>query len=194
MKTLKQYLAEAEQTLAPPAPAPAPAPAPVADFGGNVLDVETTPEVDAFIETNTIRDAEGDVDMAATFGQMMTKVSGQMDVKGLQDALAQANIKLDNFEKDPEFLTMSPEDQAEFKQNLPEIKKILKELVDTLVKLQHQFATGGQQMTDLSKTTDYQQNNPMKGVKSFVPAQQPAPATVQEDAELARWRKIAGLT
>jgi hypothetical protein len=179
----------------PAAPTPA-APAADADIGEKILDVKATPEVEAFIDANTVRDADGDVDMAATFGQMMTKASGQMDIKGLQDALAQTTARLDNFEKDPEFLAASPEDQAEFRKNLPEVKQVLKQLVDSLVKMQQMFASQGQQMTDLSKTADYQKNNPMKGVKSVIP-QQSAPAAptapVQEDAELARWRKIAGL-
>jgi hypothetical protein len=195
--------APAPTPAAPPTPgAPAPTPAAAADIGEKILDVQATPEVEAFIDANTVRDADGDVDMAATFGQMMTKASGQMDIKGLQDALAQTTAKLDNFEKGPEFLAASPEDQAEFRKNLPEIKQVLKQLVDSLVKMQQMFASQGQQMTDLSKTADYQKNNPMKGVKSVIPQQAAptpptpstaAPAPVQENAELGRWLKIAGL-
>ena len=187
MKTFKEYLYEEEQLAATPAAN--------VDIGEKLLDIKTTPEVEALIDANTVRDADGDVDMAASFGQMMTKTSKDMDVKGLQDALAQVTVKLDNFEKDPQFLAASPEDQAEFRKNLPQIKQTLKELVDGLVKLQQQLATGGQQMTDLSKTADYQ--NPMKGVKSFVP-QRPAatPAPVQESADdklLKQMLSIAGL-
>jgi len=174
------------------APATTTPPAADVDIGEKLLDIKATPEVEAFIDANTVRDADGDVDMAASFGQMMTKTSKEMDVKGLQDALAQATVKLDNFEKDPQFLAASPEDQAEFRKNLPQIKQTLKELVDSLVKMQQMFASGGQQMTDLSKTADYQKNNPMKGVKSFVPSQQPAPTT--EDTQLLqKMLTIAGL-
>ena len=139
------------------------------DPGEHVLDIQTTPEIDAFIEANTVRDAEGDVDLAGTFGQLLTKASANMDVKGLQDALAQANVKLDNFEKDPQFLAASPEDQADFRKNLPQIKQTFKELVDGLVKLQQTFAAGGKQLTDFSKDPNAPKDNPMKGVKSFVP-------------------------
>jgi hypothetical protein len=139
------------------------------DPGEHVLDIQTTPEIDAFIEANTVRDAEGDVDLAGTFGQLLTKASANMDVKGLQDALAQANVKLDNFEKDPQFLAASPEDQADFRKNLPQIKQTFKELVDGLVKIQQTFAAGGKQLTDFSKDPSAPKDNPMKGVKSFVP-------------------------
>jgi hypothetical protein len=177
---------------APPAPAATTPPAADVDIGEKLLDVKATPEVEAFIDANTVRDADGDVDMAASFGQMMTKISKDMDVKGLQDALAQATVKLDNFEKDPQFLAASPEDQAEFRKNLPQIKQILKELVDSLVKAQQMFASGGQQMTDFSKTADYQ--NPMKGVKSLPPQQAtPKPAVTEDNQLLQKMLTIAGL-
>jgi hypothetical protein len=154
------------------------------DPGEHVLDIQTTPEIDAFIEANTVRDAEGDVDLAGTFGQLLTKASANMDVKGLQDALTQANVKLDNFEKDPQFLAASPEDQADFRKNLPQIKQTFKELVDGLVKLQQTFAAGGKQLTDFSKDPNAPKDNPMKGVKSFVPQQSTPP--VEEGTEAGK--------
>ena len=169
-----------------------------ADPGEKVLDsITASPEVEAFINANTVRDAEGDVDVAGTFGQMATKVSAEMDIKGLQAALAQANTTLDNFETHPDFLAASPAEQADFRQKLPEIRQVLKDLVAQLIKMQQMFAASGQQMTDLSKTADYQKNNPMKGVKSLVPSRPAAtPAPVQESADdklLKQMLAIAGL-
>jgi hypothetical protein len=73
----------------------------------------------------------------------------------------------DNFEKDPQFLAASPEDQADFRKNLPQIKQTFKELVDGLVKIQQTFAAGGKQLTDFSKDPNAPKDNPMKGVKSL---------------------------
>ena len=143
--------------------------APVADVdpGEQILSVAASPEVKAFIDANTIRDAEGDVDIAGTFGQMITKASAEMDVKGLQAALAQMEVKFKEFPTTPEFQAMSPEEQAEWKQAAPEGMQTLRDMTAQLVKLQQTFAAGGKQMTDLSQDPNAPKDNPMKGVKSL---------------------------
>jgi hypothetical protein len=147
------------------------------DPGEHVLDVAATPEVKAFIEANTVRDTEGDVDLAGTFGQMLTKTSSEMNIKGLQDALVEMEVNIKAFPSTPEFQAMSPEDQANWKQNAPEWSKVAHELVAGFVKLQQTFAAGGKQATDLSQNPTPGQENPMKGVKSF------SPPSVEEGTE-----------
>jgi hypothetical protein len=124
------------------------------DPGEEILSVNATPEVKAFIDANTVRDAEGDVDLAGTLGQFMTKASAEMDVKGLQDALAQMEVKFKEFPTTPEFQAMSPEDQAEWKQAAPEGMQTLRDMTAQLVKLQQTFAAGGKQLTDLPKVEE----------------------------------------
>jgi hypothetical protein len=175
---------------------PAPPTAEV-DPGAEILDIAATPEAKAFIDANTVRDAEGDVDFAGSLGQMMTKASAEMDIKGLQAALAEMEVNFKAFPSTPEFQAMSPEDQADWKQKAPEGMQAMRGLAAQFIKLQQMFAASGQQMTDLSKTADYQKNNPMKGVTSLVP-QRPAatPAPVQESADdklLQKMLSIAGL-
>ena len=175
---------------------PAPPTAEV-DPGGEILDVAATPEVKAFIEANTVRDAEGDVDLAGTFGKMATKASAEMDIKGLQAALAEMEASFKAFPSTPEFQAMSPEDQADWKQKAPEGMQAMRDLVAQCVKMQQMFAQGGQQMTALSQNPTPGKENPMKGVKSFAP-QRPAatPAPVQESADdklLKQMLSIAGL-
>jgi hypothetical protein len=184
MKTFKQYLAEADQLAAPAADV---------DPGEEILNVVATPEVKAYIEANTVRDADGDVDFAGSVGKMMTSASEQMDIKGLQDALVQMEAKFKAFPSSPEFKAMSPQEQQEWTQAAPEGLKIMQDLVAQLVKMAQGFAAGGKQLTNFSQSPDAPKDNFMKGVKSFVPSQQPAPATVRENAELARWLQIAGL-
>ena len=167
------------------------------DPGAEILDIAATPEVKAFIDASTVRDAEGDIDFAGSVGQMMTKASAEMDIKGLQAAVAEMEVNFKAFPSTPEFQAMSPEDQADWKQKAPEGMQAMRDLAAHFIKLQQMFASGGQQLTDLSKTADYQQNNPMKGVKSLAP-QRPAatPAPVQESADdklLKQMLAIAGL-
>ena len=173
------------------------APTAEVDPGAEILDITASPQAKAFIDANTVRDADGDVDFAGSLGQMMTKASAEMDIKGLQDALAQMEANFKSFPSTPEFQAMSPEDQADWKQKAPEGMQALRGLAAQFIKLQQMFAANGQQMTDLSKTADYQKNNPMKGVTSFVP-QRPAatPAPVQESADdklLKQMLSIAGI-
>ena len=188
---------------AKPAPQGQPTPqqpdAPTADVdpGAEILDIAATPEVKGFIDASTVRDAEGDIDFAGSVGQMMTKASAEMDIKGLQAAVAEMEVNFKAFPSTPEFQAMSPEDQADWKQKAPEGMQAMRDLAAHFIKLQQMFASGGQQLTDLSKTADYQQNNPMKGVKSLAP-QRPAatPAPVQESADdklLKQMLAIAGL-
>ena len=157
--------------LAGQLPAPVAAPADEVDPGEQILDVAATPEVKAFIDANTVRDTEGDVDLAGTFGQMLTKTSSEMNIKGLQDALVEMEANIKAFPSTPEFQAMSPEDQANWKQNAPEWTKVAHELVAGFVKLQQTFAAGGKQATDLSQNPTPGQENPMKGVKSFTAPQ-----------------------
>ena len=147
------------------------APADEVDPGEKILDVAATPEVKAFIDANTVRDAEGDVDLAGTFGQMLTKASSEMNIKGLQDALAEMEVSLKAYPSTPEFQAMSPEDQADWKQKAPEGAAAMRELVAQCIKLQQTFAAGGKQATDLSQNPTPGQENPMKGVKSLTAPQ-----------------------
>jgi len=84
----------------------------------------------------------------------MTKASAEMDVKGLQDALAQMEVKVKEFPTTPEFQAMSPEDQAEWKQAAPEAVQTMRELAAQLIKLQQTFADGGKQLTNLPKVEE----------------------------------------
>lgn len=163
------------------------------DPGVEILDIAATPEAKAFIDANTVRDAEGDVDFAGSLGQMMAKASAEMDIKGLQAALAEMEVSFKAFPSSPEFQAMSPEDQVDWKQKAPEGMQAMRDLAAQFAKLQQTIASGGQQMTDLSKTADYQKNNPMKGVRSLTPQ---SIAPVQESADdklLKNMLSIAGV-
>jgi len=85
---------------------------------------------------------------------MITKASAEMDVKGLQAALAQMEVKFKEFPTTPEFQAMSPEDQAEWKQAAPEGMQTMRELAAQLIKLQQVYAAGGKQLTDLPKVEE----------------------------------------
>ena len=174
MKTFKEYLYEEEQLAATPAAD--------IDPGERILDVQTTPEIDAYIEANTVRDADGDVDFAGSLGKMMSGASEKMDIKGLQDAVVQMEAKFKAFPSSPEFKAMSPQEQQEWTQAAPEGLKVMQDVAAQLVKMAQGFEQGAKQLTDFSKTADYV--NPMKGVKSLPPQQATTKPAVTEDNQL----------
>jgi hypothetical protein len=181
-----------DEAETPPAPSqPAAAPGSDIDPGEHILDVKTTPEIDAYIEANTVRDADGDVDFAGTMGKVMSGATEKMDIKGLQDAVVQMEAKFKAFPSSPEFKAMSPQEQQEWTQAAPEALKVMQDVAAQMVKMAQAFDAGGKQITDFSKSADYQ--NPLKGVKSF-PPQQVAPAPTTEDTQLLqKMLTIAGL-
>ena len=177
---------------APPAPAATTPPAADIDPGERILDVQTTPEIDAYIEANTVRDADGDVDFAGSLGKMMSGASEKMDIKGLQDAVVQMEAKFKAFPSSPEFKAMSPQEQQEWTQAAPEGLKVMQDVAAQLVKMAQGFEQGAKQLTDFSKTADYV--NPMKGVKSLPPQQAtPKPAVTEDNQLLQKMLTIAGL-
>jgi hypothetical protein len=154
------------------------------DPGEQILNIAANPEVKAFIEANTVRDAEGDVDLAGTFGKMATKASAEMDVKGLQDAVAQLEVKFKEFPSSPEFKALTPEEQQEWTQKAPEGLKLMQDMAAQLVKLQQTFADAGKQATDFSQDPNAPKDNPMKGVKTLVP-QQPVEEGTEDGKDLS---------
>jgi len=188
-----------DEADAPPAPAqpaaapaqPAAAPGSDIDPGEHILDVKTTPEIDAFIEASTVRDADGDVDFAGTMGKVMSSVTEKMDIKGLQDAVVQMEAKFKAFPSSPEFKAMSPQEQQEWTQAAPEALKVMQDVAAQMVKMAQSFAAGGKQLTDFSKSADYQ--NPLKGVKSLPPQQAATAPTTEDNQLLQQMLTIAGL-
>jgi hypothetical protein len=191
MKTLRQYLVEAEQALAP-------AVAPVVDTDGPGYSFDSAkgfkdaisakigsadPELNAKLDQIIVAEPDGTVDVDQTLYNIVkefTQLMPQM-LEFVKDMIA----KFTELSKSPEFQQASPADQQSLLQSLKDMQVMLPGLEKSVADM-HAL---------------YQQNEPMmqqnikdrKMNKEMKVAQTPPPAAVQEDAELARWRKIAGL-
>jgi hypothetical protein len=185
MKTLRQYLAEADQLTAPAIDVD---PAKTA-----LQSTQIDPAMMQQVEANTVHDAEGDVDLSATFQKIADQIPAEPQIRAeWAETFKKFDEKFSHIEQDPEFMKMTPEDQVKCKQDVQEVRALFKEFLEFAVQMSNTFKSTA---TDINKATQqpgYQ--NPLKGVKTLTPpVQETAPSTVQEDAELARWRKIAGL-
>jgi len=183
MKTFKQYLLEADQLAAPATTINSIDDVDPAEIA--LRSVKIDPAMMQQVEANTVHDADGDVDLSATFQKIADQIPAEPQIRAeWGEAFKKFDEKFSHIEQDPEFMKMTPEDQAKCKQDVQEVRALFKEFIEFAVQMSNTFKSAA---TDINKATQqpgYQ--NPLKGVKTLTPP-------VQEDAELARWRKIAGL-
>lgn len=206
MKTFKDYLREAEQqTIGQPAPAVNPTQQPTDDGPGVGLDNaekfkdairqgvgQSDPEVNAQLDRIVVAEPDGSVDADQTIYNMLkvmdTEVIPQM-VQFVKDMIA----KFTELTKSPEFQQVSPEDQQSVLQSIKDMQATLPAIEKQAADAHAQFQQNDQQMQQNIK--DRKMNQQLKGPAptptSSVAQAQPAP--VQEDTELNRWLKIAGL-
>jgi len=181
MKTFKDYLREEEigSNVVP---------AEDVDVGEKALQSALAdPKIKQQIEANTVHDADGDVDLSATFAKMVEMIPPETQMRAeWAESFKQFDEKFSHIEQDPDFIKMSPEDQAKTKQDVAEVRALFKQFLEDFVQLSNGLRSGAQQISKAAQAPNYE--NPLKGVKTLVP-----PAPVQEDAELTRWLKIAGL-
>jgi hypothetical protein len=189
MKTLRQYLVEAEQTLSAP-----PVAAPVTDTDGPGYSFDSAkgfkdaiskelgsvdPQAVSMLDKMIVAEPDGTVDidqslynMVKEFNQLLPQI-----LQFTKDMLA----ALITASQSPEFQQVSPAEQQS--------------LMQTIKDLQAQIPNFEKQVADADAT--FKQNEPMmqQNIKDRKMNKQmkSTPATVEEDAELARWRKIAGL-
>ena len=188
MKSFRHYLAEAEQTLAPPVAAP------VADADGPGYSFDSAkgfkdaiskelgsvdPQAVSMIDKMIVAEPDGTVDVDQTLYNIVKEFNQLMPnlLEFVKDMIA----KFTELSKSPEFQQASPADQQSLLQSLKDMQVMLPGLEKSVADM----------------NTLYQQNEPMMQQnikdKKMNKQMKSAPATVEEDAELARWRKIAGL-
>ena len=199
MKTLRQYLAEAEQTLAAPAVA-----TPVADTDGPGYSFDSAkgfkdaiskelgsvdPEAVGMLDKLIAAEPDGTVDVDQTLYNMV-EMMNQSLMPNILEFVKTMISKFTELTKSPEWAQVSPEEQASILQSIKDMQASLPQMEKDVADAHAEFEKNKPMMQQNIK--DKKMNNQMK---SAPVAQAPmlAPATVQEDAELARWRRIAGL-
>jgi hypothetical protein len=197
MKTLRQYLVEAEQALAP-------AVAPVADTDGPGYSFDSAkgfkdaitkeigsvdPEAVGIIDKLIAAEPDGTVDVDQTLYNMVE----MMDKSLLPNILEFVKTMISTFTeltRSPEWAQVSPADQASVLQSIKDMQASLPQMEKDVANAHAEFEKNKPMMQQ--NITDKKMNKQMKGAP-VAQAPIPSPAAVQEDAELARWRKIAGL-
>jgi hypothetical protein len=197
MKTLRQYLAEAEQALAP-------AVAPVADTDGPGYSFDSAkgfkdaiigqigsvdPQAVGMIDKLIVAEPDGTVDVDQTLYNMV-EMMDQSLLPNILEFVKTMISKFTELTQSPEWAQVSPADQASILQSIKDMQASLPQMEKDVADAHAEFEKNKPMMQQNIK--DKKMNNQMK---SAPVAQAPmlAPATVQEDAELARWRRIAGL-
>lgn len=189
MKTLRHYLVEAEQALAP-------AVAPIADIDGPGYSFDSAkgfkdaisaeigsadPELNAKLDQIIVAEPDGTVDVDQTLYNIVKEFNQLMPqmLEFVKDMIA----KFTELSKSSEFQQASPADQQSLLQSLKDMQVMLPGLEKSVADMHALYQQNEPMMQQNIK--DRKMNNQMKVAQ--------APATVQEDAELARWRRIAGL-
>ena len=194
MNRIKQLagLNEAEQ----PAPAPTTtAIVPAADVDPAKTALQSTqidPEMMQQVEDNTVHDAEGDVDLSATFQKIADQIPAEPQIRAeWAGAFKKFDERFSHIEQDPEFMKMSPEDQVKCKQDVQEVRALFQQFMEFAVQMSNGMKTAA---TDINKATQqpgYQ--NPLKGVKTLAPQQTPPVQETADDRLLKQMLSIAGL-
>lgn len=186
-----RHLAGLKEDTIPPTSAPAPAttavvPAADVDPAKTALQsAQVDPAMMQQVEANTVHDAEGDVDLSATFSKMVEQIPSEVEIrKEWGEVFKRFDEKFSHIEQDPEFMKMTPEEQAKTKQDIQEARAIFKEFMESIVQLSNGLRSGADQLKTATQQPGYQ--NPLKGVKTLVPPQ-------QESADLTAMLRIAGL-
>jgi hypothetical protein len=186
MKSFRQYLLEADQLASSAPTTTAIVPAADVDPSETALkSAQVDPELMKQVEANTVHDADGDVDLSATFQKIADQIPAEAQIRvEWAEAFKQFDEKFSHIEQDPDFIKMTPEEQAKTKQDVQEVRALFQKFMEFAVQMSNTVKSGAQQIRTATRQPGYQ--NPLQGVKTLTPS-------VQEDAELARWRKIAGL-
>jgi len=177
MKSFRQYLAEAEQPAVDQSTVDVMRSAVTSAFTNS----ELTPEQKQAAQSLIVKDADGDVDADKTLINCLKALPNAIEemVKMFGKVVEIGETYMSGAHPfEPKFATLPPEDQAKYKQDIADLKA-------QLAKLSQQVQ---QQKPEMDKAMGDLQNTLAQAAP-----QKPAPATVQEDAELERWRKIAGL-
>jgi len=195
MKTLRQYLAEAEQALAP-------AVAPVADTDGPGYSFDSAkgfkdaiigqigsvdPQAVGMIDKLIVAEPDGTVDVDQTLYNMV-EMMDQSLLPNILEFVKTMISKFTELTQSPEWAQVSPTDQASVLQSIKDMQASIPQMEKDAANAHAEFEKNKPMMQQNIK--DKKMNKQMKGTPV---AQAPIPAPVQEDAELARWRKIAGL-
>ena len=180
--------ADAPSTLAAPAPAPtttAIVPAADVDPAETALkSAQVDPELMQQVEANTVRDAEGDVDLSATFQKIADQIPAEPQIRAeWAEAFKQFDEKFSHIEQDPEFMKMTPEEQVKCKQDVQEVRALFQKFMEFAVQMSNTVKSGARQVRTAMAAPGAQ--NPLQGVKTLVPQ--------QESADLTAMLRIAGL-
>ena len=187
-------LKEADAPVAAPTPAPAPTttaivPAADVDPAETALkSAQVDPELMQQVEANTVRDAEGDVDLSATFQKIADQIPAEPQIRAeWAEAFKQFDEKFSHIEQDPEFMKMTPEEQVETKQDVQEVRALFQKFMEFAVQMSNTVKSGAQQVRTAMAAPGAQ--NPLKGVKTLTPPVQ----ETADDQLLKQMLSIAGL-
>jgi len=187
MKSFRQYLVEADQLAAPALGTPS------ADTDGPGYSFDSAkgfkdaiskeigsadPELNAKLDQIIVAEPDGTVDVDQTLYNIVKEFNNLIPqmLEFVKDMIS----KFTEISQGTEFQQASPADQQSLLQSIKDMQAMLPGLEKSVADMQTQFQQNEPMMQQNIK--DRKMNQQMKG-----------PATVQEDAELARWRKIAGL-
>jgi len=149
---------------------------------------QVDPELMKQVEANTVHDADGDVDLSATFAKMVEQIPSEVQIrKEWAESFKQFDEKFSHIEQDPEFMKMTPEEQAKTKQDIQEARAIFKEFMESIVQLSNGLRSGADQLKTATQQPGYQ--NPLKGVKTLTPPVQ----ETADDRLLKQMLTIAGI-
>jgi len=167
---------EEVQTIGQPATTTAIVPAADVDPAETALkSVQIDPAMMQQVEANTVRDAEGDVDLSATFQKIADQIPAEEKIRAeWAEAFKQFDEKFSHIEQDPDFMKMTPEEQAKCKQDVQEVRALFQKFMEFAVQMSNTVKSGAQQIRTAATAPGAQ--NPLKGVKTLAP-------TVQETAD-----------
>ena len=192
MSRIKQLagVQEAEQPTTAPAPTTtAIVPAADVDPAETALkSAQVNPELMKQVDANTVRDADGDVDLSATFQKVADQIPAEAQIRSeWAEAFKQFDEKFSHIEQDPDFMKMTPEEQVKCKQDVQEVRALFQKFMEFAVQMSNTVKSGAQQISTATQQPGYQ--NPLKGVKTLTPPVQ----ETADDKLLKQMLTIAGI-
>jgi len=205
MKSFRQYLAEADDLntqVSSTIGQLVPTPAPTVDTDGPGYSLDSAkgfkdaiskdlgsqdPELNAQLDKLVVAEPDGTVDVDQTFYNMVEMMDNDV-MPAMLNFVKQMIDSFTQLTKSPEWSQVSPADQASVIQSIKDMQASLPKIEQEIAAAHAEFEKNKGMMQQNIK--DRKLNQQLKGP---APVTQAPPATVQEDAELARWRKIAGL-
>lgn len=199
MKSFRQYLAEADinPTTQPPIGTPdADGPGFSFDSARGFKDAiskelgSKDPELNAQLDKLVVAEPDGTVDVDQTLYNMIEVVNNELGPAVLQfvNDMIKTFIGLT---KSPEWAQVSPADQASVLQSIKDMQSSLPTIEKQIADAHAEFEKNKPMMQQNIK--DRKMNQQLKGNPLASPTPATSSPTTLEDAELARWRKIAGL-